>query len=81
MLVGAMNTMNTMCAVAFVAPLDEIRPDDLFKEVFALAGGRDAGQRDDTQEGEPSEPHGSAAHAREPEVIGSVCHSLYENVL
>ena len=38
----------TMCAVAFVAPLDEIWPDDLLEEVLALAGGRDAGQRDDT---------------------------------
>jgi hypothetical protein len=73
--------MNGMCAVAFVAPLDEIRPDDLLKEVFALAGGRDIDRRDDTQERKPSEPHGSAAHEREPDVIRSVCHSLYENVV
>ena len=75
MLVGAAGS------VAFVAPLDEIRPDDLLEEVLAFAGGRDAGQRDDAQEGEPSEPHGSAAHAKAPDVIRSVCHSLYENVL
>ena len=71
----------TMCAVAFVAPLDEIWPDDLLEEVFALAGGRDIDRSDDAQEREPSEPPGSAAHAREREVIRSVCHSLHENVL
>ena len=78
MLAGAMNAMSS---VAFVAPLNEIRPDDLLEEVFALAGGGDIDRRDDTQEREPSEPHGSVAHAKEPDVIRSVCHSLYENVL
>jgi hypothetical protein len=70
-----------MRAMAFVAPLDEIRPDDLLEEVLTLAGCRDIDRRDDTQEGEPSEPHGSAAHAMKPDVSRSVVHSSYENEL
>jgi hypothetical protein len=45
---------------------DERTEDLSLEEGFAFAGGRDIDRRDDTQEGEPSEPHGRPAHARAP---------------
>ena len=64
-------------AVAFVAPLDEIRPDGPLEEVLTLAGGRDIA----TEQGRACTGHDCDTHTRNRGVRRLVCHSLYENVL
>jgi len=64
--------------VAFVAPLDEVRTDDLLEQVFALAGGRGTVK----QEGPPAgHQEGRDTLSRESKPLRWGWHSLHENVL